>query len=101
MYNNYLKNVETLIPGTTAVENEMNGFLGTDITFNGKVFNCWVDGYKVTMMFKNRFNKYHTIKNIPKNSFTIGKKEATNAKHAEELKKYFNMILMYAGEYEG
>lgn len=94
-YNNYLMNAKTLI-NAECVENECNGFLGTDITYCGKTFNCHVDGYNVVM----EYGKYE-LRRVPKNVFTIAKKEDTNAKHAEEIKEYMRKLIAASGDYLG
>lgn len=93
-YNNYLMNVKTLM-NAECVENEKNGFLGTDITYCGHTFNCCVDGYNVTMQYGNV-----TLRKVPKNIFTIAKKESTNIKHAEEIKNYMKKLLAFTGNYQ-
>lgn len=93
-YNNYLMNAKNLI-NAECVENENNGFLGTDITYGGHTFNCHVDGYKVVMKYGNGITR-----NIPKNIFTIAKKEVTNIKHAEEIKNYMKRLLAFTGNYQ-
>lgn len=93
-YNNYLMNTKNLI-NAECVENENNGFLGTDITYGGYTFNCYVDGYKVAMKYGKGI-----VRNIPKNIFTIAKKDATNTKHAEEIKNYMKKLLAFTGNYQ-
>ena len=38
------------------------------------------------------------VRGLKKNMFTVGKKEETNAKHVEYIKKYMTAILAHSGK---
>lgn len=95
MYTNYLMNAKTLM-NAECVENERNGFLGTDITYCGKTFNCYVDGYHVVMKYGKAM-----LRKVPKNVFSIAKKDVTNVKHAEEIKEFMRKLIAFSGDYAG
>lgn len=95
MYTNYLlSNIPTLL-NTEVFEDNSVGFLGVKFCWGGSEFWASVDGHRVTLGLVNGKNRWRGLK---KSIFTVGKKEETNEKHREELKKFLTVLLVQEGK---
>ena len=96
-YTNYiLNNIAAILPEATSVQEcEAAGFLGTSFEYKGYTWEASVDGYKVNLTNRECNRR---VRRLSKNIFTVGKKEETNKKHAEEIRKWMNVMLVMAGK---
>lgn len=93
-YTNYLlANIPSLL-NTECREDESVGFLGVRFKYNDYEWTACIDGYKVNLHLVGGCG----VRGLKKNMFTVGKKEDTNAKHVEYIKKYMTAILAHSGK---
>ena len=94
-YTNYLlSNIPYLLGITEIAEDESAGFLGVRFKYKDYEWTASVDGYKVDMHLVGGSG----VRGLKKNMFTVGKKEETNVKHVEYIKKYMTAILAHSGK---
>lgn len=94
-YANYLlSNIPSLL-NTECREDESVGFLGVRFFWAGEEFTASVDGHKVNI---GLVGTKWIIRHIKKSIFMTGKKEETNTKHAEEIKKFLTQLLVISGK---
>ena len=95
MYTNYLlSNIPTLLD-TEVFEDDSVGFLGVKFCWGGETFWASVNGHKVALGLVDGKCRWRGLK---KSIFTVGKKEETNEKHREELKKFLTVLLVQEGK---
>lgn len=94
-YTNYLLSSIPQLLATECREDKSAGFLGVRFFWAGEEFTACVDGYKVNVGLVG--TKWF-IRHLKKNIFTVGKKEDTNVKHADEIKNYLTRLLVAAGK---
>lgn len=94
-YTNYLlSNIPSLLGINEIAEDESVGFLGVRFKYKDYEWTASVDGYKVNLHLVGGSG----VRGLKKNMFTVGKKEDTNVKHVEYIKKYMTAILAHSGK---